>query len=231
MRTLGTASWCLWMPRIHTAQATVSVFRAFWNWCRRRRLDSMCSSWICAGKGGDCVVLKCRIIHRIQIGNSYIGCHHSNNGVLFQKCTWWRHAKCHAQSYSQYCVWICHVSQCLSFSSRNSTLKYILFWHVMLRYIIFVKLPRCWGVWVEFKWIHQWSLYQIPEGAPPRGWEDNCSARQCGWRWGKGTMSMLKLNKALQLLLVKCWSIKLKQMINWFEKSATIFSTYLVILY
>lgn len=117
-----------------------------------------------------------------------------------------------------YATW---VFQCLSFSSRNSMLKYILFsiWHVMLLYIIFVKLPRCWGFWVEFKWIHQWSLYQIPEGAPPRGWEDNCSARQCGWRWGKGTMSMLKLNEALQLLLVKCWSIKLKQMINLFEMS------------
>jgi len=35
-------------------------------------------------------------------------------------------------------------------------------------------------------------------------------------------MSMLKLNEALQLLTVKCWSIKLKQMINCSEKSTTI---------
>lgn len=176
MRTLGTASWCPWMPQIHTAQATVFVFRAFWNWCRRRRLDSMSSSWICAGKGGDFVVLKGRIIQRIHIGY-----YHSNTSTLFQKCTWRRHAKCHAQSHSQYCFWICNVS----FSSRNNMLKYIMFsiWHVTPWCIIFVKLPRCWGFWIEFKWIHQWSLYQIPERAPPRGWEDNCSAGQCGWRW------------------------------------------------
>ncbi len=44
---------------------------------------------------------------------------------------------------------------------------------------------------------------------------------------GEGTLSMLKLNEALQLLLVKYRSIKLKQMINWFEKCTTTFSTYL----
>lgn len=44
---------------------------------------------------------------------------------------------------------------------------------------------------------------------------------------GEGTLSMLKLNGAWQLLLVKCRPIKLKQMINWFEMCATTFCTYL----
>lgn len=57
-----------------------------------------------------------------------------------------------------YATW---VTECLSISSRTNVLQYILFsgWYVMLIYIMFVKLPRCWGFWTEFKWIHQWSLY------------------------------------------------------------------------
>lgn len=158
MRTLGTASWCLLMPQIHTVQATVSVFRAFWNWCRRRRLDSTSSSWTCAGKGVDFEVLKCGITNHIHTGISYIGYHHSNTNILLQKCTWWCHAKRCAQSYSQYCVWICHVSVFL-FHPEITCWNTFCSLSDMLWCIIFLKLPRCWGFWIEFKWIHQWSLY------------------------------------------------------------------------
>lgn len=54
MKTMGTVSWFLLMPRIPTAQQTACVCRTSCAWCRRSRRDSTCSCWICVAKGTSC---------------------------------------------------------------------------------------------------------------------------------------------------------------------------------
>lgn len=37
--------------QIRIGLKTVCVYRIYWNWCKKRKRDSTCSCWTCAGKG------------------------------------------------------------------------------------------------------------------------------------------------------------------------------------
>ncbi len=224
MRTLGTASWCLLMPQIHTVQATVSVFRAYWNWCRRRRQDSMSSSWTCAGKGVDFVVF-----YHIHIGNSYIYCHHSKTNTycfrnVHDDATPNVVLKVTANIVFGYATW---VIECLCFHpeitcwSTVCSLSDMLCWDILCLWSCqdaeaFELSSSGFTNGVFIKFLKERLLE-----------DEKITVLLDRVAEGERTLSMLKLNEAWPLLLVKCRSIKLKQMINWFEMCAATFSTYL----
>lgn len=75
MKTLEIASWCRSMLQTRIDQQTAYVCKAFWNWCRKKRLVSMSSFLICAGKGKLRFVELCRNIfmkHIYNLINKYI---------------------------------------------------------------------------------------------------------------------------------------------------------------